>query len=215
MTTPAPFPRQRQLPWRDARLWAGLALVLVSTLAGALVLGRDDGAVQVWRATRDLAPGALPEAEPVRVVIDGDASAYVPASEPLSGHVVTPVAAGALIPASALRADPGPGVRRVTVPISAAHAPIGLAPGDRVDVWSSPGDAPGGAAPGSALGTAPPAPALVLASVTVRAVAADALGLGGELPVALEVEQREAGLLVAAMRTGVVDLVAVPFDDPS
>lgn len=207
MTTPAAFARQRRSPWRDARLWSGIALVLVSTIGGALVLGRDDGSVQVWRATRDLAPGAMPEVEPARIAMDGAEQAYVSADAPLAGRLLVPVAAGALIPAAALTTAAEASARAVTVPIAAGHAPIGLAVGDRVDVWSTPTDVPD-AQTASISAT----PRLVLASVTVQAVAADALGVGGELPIALEVDEADVAALVDAMRTGVVDLVAVPFD---
>jgi Flp pilus assembly protein CpaB len=208
------FVRQRSLPWRDLRLWAGLLLVIVSTTAGTLLFARDDGSVRVWRAARDLAPGAPIKAEPVLVNLGDAASVYVPVTQALTGQLRVPVAAGALIPASAI--GPAlPGRRIVTMPVDVSHAPIGLAPGDRVDVWSTPAqEGLGGSSdvPTSAfaLGT----PVQVLTGVTVVEVAVDELGVGGDVPVALEVEAGDASRLVAASRAGELDLVAVPFDDP-
>lgn len=206
--TRQPIARQRQAAWRDLRLWAGLALILVSTLAGSLVLGRSDAAVEVWSATADLAPGAPVQGRPVRVSLDArTAAAYLPASVALRGRVVAPIAAGALIPASAIASGDGSRGRLVTVLVDGGHAPLGIAAGDRVDVWSSPVPDPTGPS------VAPPR--LVLASALVHAVQGDELGVGGDLPVAIEVDADEVDELVAAARGSVIDLVAVPFDDPS
>lgn len=208
------FTRQRSQPWRDLRLWAGLLLVIVSTMAGTLLLGRDDGSVRVWRAVRDLAPGAPIEAEPVLADLGEATSAYVPVTQALAGQLRVPVAAGALIPASAI-GPARPGRRIVTVPVDSAHAPIGLATGDRVDVWSTPARDGIDPSPGAASPMTQPswAPVRVLSSVMVVEVAVDELGVGGDLPVALEVGSDDASSLVAASRAGELDLVAVPFDE--
>ena len=43
--------------WRDPRLWVGVAIVAVSVVAGARLLGAADDSVTVWAAARDVAPG--------------------------------------------------------------------------------------------------------------------------------------------------------------
>jgi Flp pilus assembly protein CpaB len=51
---------------------------------------------------------------------------------------------------------------------------------------------------------------LVLERVRVDAVAADADGVSGTIAVVLEVSTRDAPALIAAVRSGALDLVAVP-----
>ena len=75
-----------------------------------------------------------------------------------------------------------------------------LAPGELVDVWST---------EGGDLGVVP-RPALVLESVLVSQVAVDGVGLGGEYGVVLEIDPRAAAALIAAVRSGGIDLVRVP-----
>jgi hypothetical protein len=79
---------------------------------------------------------------------------------------------------------------------------VALQSGDLVDVWSMPRPDGGAAAGGE--------PALVLPSAVVTSVAADSIGIGGEIAVVLEVPSAVVAAVVAATRSGVVDLVAVP-----
>ena len=46
--------RLRNPSWRDPRLWVGVALVLVSVVAGARLLASADDTVGVWSASSDL-----------------------------------------------------------------------------------------------------------------------------------------------------------------
>ena len=204
MTATTPMARRiRRFRWRDLRLWLGLALIIVSMLIGARVLAGPDGSMTVWRASRDLAVGAVPVVEPVTVQLGGASSAYAPAGRPLAGRMLVAVPAGALIPAAAV-GDPGSGrARHVTVPVDALHVPAALTAGDRVDVWATPSD--GGRA------TAPPA--LVLSAVSVVSADRENVGVGGDLGVVLDVPVDAVGPLIAAMRAGVVDLTAVPITD--
>ena len=78
--------RLRAPSWRDARLLVGVLLVLVSTVAGAVVVARADDRVPVYAAKEQVAPGQrLTEADLVRVdVLLGDgAAAYLPADRPV------------------------------------------------------------------------------------------------------------------------------------
>lgn len=196
---------QRMTParWTDRRLWAGLALLLASALAGGLLLSRPDGTVAVWRATRDLSVGAsLADLEPVRVAADL-APAYAAPGDVLDGVLRTPVRAGELVPVGAVVAPTRQPGRRVTLPVDPVHAPSALMAGDRVDVWSTPRAAGDASASGE--------PRLVLASAAVSSVSAD-VGLTGEVAVEVEVPTDQVAAVVAAARAGVIDLVAVPVD---
>lgn len=198
----APARTVRRWRWRDARLWVGLGLIAVSMVAGARLLSAGQDTVTVWRATRDLAPGAVPAVEPVALALGDAAGVYAPASVPLVGRMAVPVGAGALIPTHAVTAAAPPDHREVTVPVDPLHAPVELASGDVVDVWVTPTD-PGGH---------PTPPRLVLADVMVASVVADAVGVGGETPVVLDLASSDVAPLVGAMRTGSLDLVRVPLD---
>ena len=197
-----PATRMRRVRWRDARMWLGLGLIVVSMVAGARLLSASEDRAVVWRATRDLAPGATAVAEPVSVVLDAAQDAYASGSQPLVGRMRVPVAAGALIPRDAVVDGAVGDVRDVTVPIDPLHAPVALAAGDVVDVWATPTDAGGHAL----------APLLVLSNVLVADVATDAIGVGGEMPVVVELAAADVTTLVSAMRTGAIDLVRVPLD---
>lgn len=125
--------------WRDTRLLVGVLLVLASVVAGALVVARADETVPVWAAARVLTPGTeLVEAD-LRVVavrLDAVGMRYLPASGRLApGQVVLrTVAAGELVPRSALGARDQVDLRPVSVPVAAEVAePLG--PGVLVDVW--------------------------------------------------------------------------------
>ena len=186
----------------DARLWAGLALVIVSMLAGAALLSRSDDTVVVWQAGQDLAVGAPAVGVPVRVALANATDAYIPATEPLDAAMATAVPAGALIPRAALTTAARPDSRQVTLAVDPLHAPIGVAAGDVVDVWATPADA---------VGTAAAVPQQVIGHALVASVSFEDVGIGGQVPVVLEVRASQAELLVAASRSGVIDLVAVPL----
>ncbi|MHB1164798.1 MAG: CpaB family protein [Candidatus Nanopelagicales bacterium] len=183
--------------WGDVRLWLGLLLVAASMLVGARLMAAGDDTVTVLRATRDLSVGArLDGLVPVRLPRDA-AQPYL--GQPVDGVLRWPVLAGELVPRSAVATSPPEPTRQVTVPVDPLHAPPGLRPGDRVDVWSSP------RGPADAAGP----PVLVLASVPVASASSEQ-GLGGEVGVVLDVPVDDVAGIVAASRSGVVDLVAVP-----
>lgn len=200
-----PTTRPRHLRLGDLRLWAGIALMCGSVLIGARLLASDEDVVVVLQASRDLSTGtalATPDAvQPVAVprALVGDR--YVPADGlPEAARIAQPVRAGELVPVGALSLGADVDLRTVTVPVDPLHAPPGLLPGDRVDVWSSPKDAEAGK------------PTLVLSAASVHSVPGGDVGLGGEIGVVLSVSADEVGTVVAATRAGQVDLVAVPVD---
>lgn len=198
---PRPAVRQQAARLLDARLLGGVALVVVSTLVGAWVLGNDEETVAVLRATRDLSVGAVvADTEVVRVprtlVVDG----YLGPGDDLGAVLRRPISAGELIPHSAVASAGRAPTREVTVAVDPLHAPPALLPGAAVDVWAS------------ADADSPSPPRLVLGAVVVAAVAADDGGLSGELGVVLDVPVEHVAEMVSATRGGAVDLVAVPLD---
>ncbi len=197
-----PAQRMRVMRWRDLRLWAGLVIILFAMFIGAFLLSRGEETTTVWRASGDLSVGSIPVATPVTVALGAAQDQYLLASEPLTGQLRWPVAAGDLIPRGALGFSPMVNARMVTLPVDPLHAPVDLAAGAVVDIWSTPADVAGGV-------TAQPV--LVLPSVTVAEVAADTVGVGGEIAVVVEIPEAVADQLVGAARSGLIDLVAVPI----
>ena len=184
----------------DARLWLGIALVVASVVIGAGVMSADRDTVTVLRATRDLSIGATPSGLD-RVVMSRAAAgdAYL-TQEPVGAVLQWPVRAGELVPRAALGAPLRVASRQVTVAVDPLHAPVDLQAGDHVDVWASPSISSRDAIP----------PRLVVADARVASVSADAVGIGGEVAVALDLGEDDVLPVVEAVRNGVVDLVAVP-----
>ena len=185
----------------DLRLLVGVGLVIASVVIGVAVMTPGGDTVLVLRATRDLSVGATPSglvAVPVSRAAAGDA--YV-SKAPTSGEVLRwPVHAGELVPRAALAVQSARQQRQVTVAVDPLHAPVGLVAGDRVDVWASRTERDAGA------------PSLVVRDAAVASVSQDAVGVGGEIAVVLDLGEGDVPAVVAAVRSGVVDLVAIPVD---
>lgn len=196
--------------WLDLRLLAGVALVLVSVVAGAAVVGSADRSVRVYVARHALAPGQHLQADDVavgRVRLYGRGGAYVSADGPApTGYlVVRPVGARELLPVAALVAGPdAAGTRHVAVPVSPGHLPAGIRRGDLVDVYVT----------AKAAGAGPvPEPELVLAAAAVDAQEGGARTFGASgstLTVVLSVPEQRVGQVVQAVQSGAIDLVRVP-----
>lgn len=189
------------------RLWLGLALVVSSMFVGAHLLSQDAPTVTVWQASRDLSAGAPAlHLRPVTVALGSVSHDYWPIDEQPTGQLRFPIAEGELIPRSALEAVSVEPTRIVTIGVDPLHAPIDLAAGDRVDVWSTPSDDPI-SVPGSTVDV-PLGPNLVLENVLVDVVSADSMG--SHLAVVVRVSPENVASLVQASRAGVIDLVSVP-----
>ena len=199
-------PRSRKSArWSDLRLWLGISLLIASMFVGARVMASGEETVTLWRASSELALGSpLTGVEAVVVALNGAQEPYFRGLVPPSGMVVRPIGAGEFIPSAALSSLPPADSRVVTVPVDPLHVAIGLNAGDQVDVWSSSKDA-------GSVGSILP-PTLVLTGLTVRAVANDVVGTGGEIGVVLLVPVTQVPDLVQAIRTGVIDLVKVPLE---
>jgi hypothetical protein len=187
----------------DARLWVGIGLVVASVVVGVGVMSADRDTVTVLRATRDLSVGATPtNLDRVAVSRAAVGDAYL-TGEPAGDAVLRwPVRAGELVPRGALAEPPTQQHRQVTVAVDPLHAPVDLQEGDHVDVWAS------SASPSRAQEP----PKRVVADARVASVSGEAVGIGGELAVVLDLAPDDVLSVVEAVRTGVVDLVAVPVD---
>lgn len=195
--------RLRPARVRDLRLWLGLTLIVVAMLIGARVLSGGRDTVVVWQASRDMAAGAAPvDLVPREVERSVAGSTYVSADETAQGELRWPVAAGQLLPRAALVERDAADTRAVPVPVDPRHLPVSLHAGDRVDVWTT----------STQEGTDPRqvASALLVADVTQ-----DPSGIASDLTVMLTVPVEQVQGVVAASRTGSVDLVTVPIGAPA
>jgi hypothetical protein len=140
---PSPTPRRVKTPsWFDLRLVAGVMLVLISVAAGAFVMARADATRPVWAVRRSLAPGTVltqDDLQTVRVRLQ-DRSRYLPAGskrpadDPVSKTLSRPVAAGELLPRSALAGTPAG--TTLTVPLTSDQAPR-ISRGQQIELWLS------------------------------------------------------------------------------
>ena len=139
---PPPAVRARTPGWRDPRLWIGVAIVAVSVVAGARILGADDHSVVVWAVVDDAAPGTqLSEDDLVGRRVDfsdsSDLERYFTSGDtlPASMRVTRAVGAGELLPRSALSDAGDDG--RVLLPIDLENGAVSsrLSAGTVVDVY--------------------------------------------------------------------------------
>jgi hypothetical protein len=196
--------RPQRAWWRDGRVLAGIALILVSMVVGSRLLAGGSDTAMAWQATRDLAPGAVvSDRDVVPVEIPAAlAGAYAEGTGLPTTPLTRPLLAGEILPLL----TPGDRVdaRWVTVPVEPLHAPVDLAPGEQVDVWATARADLGSPAP----------PELVLERVLVSQVATDGVGMGGEFGVVLQIDPRDAASVITAARSGGIDLVRVPAVTP-
>lgn len=180
---------------KEPRIIAGIALMLVATLLGGIVMQRASARISVWQVDHAIAAGTVLGPGDVHVTeVAGELHAYALATTSVVGRTVgRTLHAGEFVPTDAFtsaRED----VDEVMVPATSLHMPDALVRGELVDVWVS---------------TAEPATTTsVLRSVRVlRTIAAD---VGGGRGVALAVPPQTTALLIAAMHRGELDLVRVP-----
>lgn len=213
LPTTAPARRVARPRWTDTRLLLGVLLVLASVVVGSRVVASAQQTRPVWAAARELPVGSVVRVDDLvvaQVRLADSATRYLPvAGRPPTGMVVArPVGAGELVPAEALTQSPDqPSAHLVSVPVEVLHYPPGLGRGDVVDVFVSAAD---GAESPSIAGDR--GPQRVLADATVVEVddPGERLGGGGTAAaVVLSVPDGEVPAVIAAIRSGAVDLVLV------
>jgi hypothetical protein len=185
----------------------GLLLLMSAVVVGARVFAAADRYSTVYLARHALVPGEQLRAGDVtvgRVRFDGQAGEYVRSGAVPTGYLVTrPIAAGELIPRSALSASAMAVAlsRLVTVPVATGHLPVDLARGDEVDVYVTTKASAGGVNP----------PSLVLPAAVVDTVeAGGGLSADDASTVVLVVPIRRVAAVVNAVESGDLDLVRVP-----
>jgi hypothetical protein len=126
--------------WRDPRLWVGVAIVAVSVVAGARLLGAADESVTVWAAADDLAAGAdvtADDLEPrqVRFVDPSDLDRYYRADQvlPTDARLVRGVGDGELLPRAAVGTPDAGGV--LQLPVAVDLVPASVDAGSVVSVY--------------------------------------------------------------------------------
>lgn len=142
-----PATRARPPGWRDPRLWVGVALVAVSVVAGARLLGGVDDTVSVWSAAGDLAEGDRLTAEDlvatsVRFEEPTDLARYLATDDPLPDdlELVRGVGDGELVPAAALGSAGESDTVTLSLSFPAELVPSSIGTGSRVELWVVPAE---------------------------------------------------------------------------
>ncbi|PWJ25998.1 hypothetical protein ATK17_2140 [Branchiibius hedensis] len=207
---PTPRAGRLQRPsWRDGRLIAGILLVLLAMITGALTLQHFNHSVTVLQASHTLEPGdqlGTGDVTAVDVRLDSPQTYLSAIPTDGAGRVVREVREGELIPRTAIGDAAALQVRAIAVPVTGASAAT-LQRGSSVDVWVSErqSDATGT--------TSYKAPQRLLERVSVASVPSSGDGLSGatgDPAVQVMVPQDQVAALLAAMNSGgKVDLVPV------
>lgn len=183
---------------KEPRILGGIALLVVSAVAGGMVMSRATQRVTVWQTTHAMSAGSVVTAADVHIAeVAGDISAYATGAETVVGEVLRRDLGGAeLVPENAL-GGAADSKMDVMLPIERFHAPIGVRVGQRVDVWVTTGDA----------ATSARRTSQVLVDVRIASIAE--VDPAGKQGVVLAVKPADVRLLITAMHAGEIDLVGV------
>jgi hypothetical protein len=168
----APTPRRLARPkWLNVRVVGGILLIIAAVLVGARVIGASSQTSAVWAAERNLAAGTvLSQGDLTTVDVNlGDHSALYlsPGStQPIGMTVVSPLAAGELLAASAV-GESADG-RVVAIGVEPGNMPPGVAHGSTIDLYLTTGGAAGAEAKSTT--------ELIGEGITVQSVTAPATG---------------------------------------
>lgn len=144
---PAPTPRRIARPkWLNFRLVGGILLIIAAVVLGARVIGASSQTTAVWAAERNLAGGTVLGAgdlTAVEVNLGDNAALYLPAgsASPMGMTIVSPMAAGELLPVSAVEQS-GTG-RVVAIGVEPGNMPPGVDHGSTIDLYLTTGGAAG------------------------------------------------------------------------
>ncbi|NCT91375.1 hypothetical protein GXB85_10480 [Cellulomonas sp. APG4] len=197
--------RLRRPGWRDPRLLVGLVLLGASVVLGSFVVSSASRTVPVLVADEALVPGQQidPGVLVPREVRLHDVGLYLPAGVDLDGLVaVRAVAAGELVPRSALARDTELDLRPVAI---TPEGPVasGVVAGAAVDLWF----VPAAGRDGGAVEPRPLAEGLTVAEVTE----AGRLAVGSGVTVHVLVDLATLPHVLAALaEDGSVEIVHVP-----
>lgn len=123
----------------------GIALVAVSVVAGARLLGGADDSVSVWAAASDLAPGDRLAADDlvatsVRFEDPADLGRYLATTDPLPDELqlVRGLGEGELVPAAALGSAEESDTVTLSLSFPGELVPSGITTGSVVELWVVP-----------------------------------------------------------------------------
>ncbi|HMH58249.1 MAG TPA: hypothetical protein VK537_03620 [Galbitalea sp.] len=133
--------QRRRSFWIDPRFVVGVVLVVVSVLGVDALVNAANASTNVLAARSALTPGERVHASdlvPTSVRVGHTAGLYLRASDvPSAGVVVTrAVAAGELVPHSAIGSEAGKSLTSIVVSVDSS-LPASISPGSRVDLWAS------------------------------------------------------------------------------
>lgn len=219
--------KRRRSFWFDPRFAIGLILVVVSVLGVVGLVNAANASVDVLAAKSSLTPGERVHAGdlvPTSIRVGHTSQLYLRSVDvPSAGVIVTrAVAAGELVPQSAVGSEAGVDLTSIVVTLNTALA-ASVAPGSRVDLWSADqataDDATAGSddgastgANGGAGGFAPPT-VLVSSAIVVRLVEQKQLVASSGSSVELLVPKADTASVLDAIANGAV-LSVVPVDLP-
>jgi hypothetical protein len=127
-------------------LVGGILRIIAAVVLGARVIGASSQTTAVWAAERNLAGGTVLGAgdlTAVEVNLGDNAALYLPAgsASPMGMTIVSPMAAGELLPVSAVEQS-GTG-RVVAIGVGPGNMPPGVDHGSTIDLYLTTGGAAG------------------------------------------------------------------------
>jgi hypothetical protein len=157
--------------WLNVRVVAGIVLVIAAVLIGARVIGASSQTAAVWAADRNLAAGTVlsqGDLTTVDVNLGDNSGLYLTpgSTSPVGKTVVSPIAKGELLPASAIT-ESGEG-RVVAIGVAPGNMPPGVAHGSTIDLYLTTGAGAGSEAQSTT--------ELIGKDMTVQSVTAPATG---------------------------------------
>ncbi len=214
MSQDPPVARRHRSFWFDPRFLIGLVLVVVSVVGVVGLVGAANASVDVLAARSTLTPGERVHASdlvPTSVRAGSTEKLYLRAGDvPPTGVIVTrAVAAGELVPSSAVGSQAGADLTSVVVSLNTALA-ASIVPGSRVDLWSA--DAVQATETGGGSGFAAPT-VLVSSAIVVRIVDQKNVVASNGSEVELLVPKDATASVLDAVANGAA-LSVVPVDLP-
>ena len=215
---PSASSKRRRSFWFDPRFAIGLVLILVSVIGVDALVNAANASVDVLAARSTLTPGErvhVSDLVPTSVRVGRTAGLYLQASDvPSSGLVVTrAIAAGELVPHTAVGSEVGQFLTSVVVSVNSALA-ASIVPGSRVDLWSAQPASPSddGTTTGGTGSYAAPT-VLVSSAIVVRLVDQKNLVASNGSSVELLMPKSDTATVLDAIANGAV-LSVLPVDLP-
>ena len=163
--------RWRRPTWRDPRLFIGIVLVIVSMVAGSVLIDRATSTQQVWALSQDVAPGTALKAgknlKLVSVNLGSASSAYVQQKQlKADTYAQRSLHSGELLPADATSQQSKLNMRSIVVQ-SSGQLLNSIRVGDTVFTSTKPAPEPTAVSTGSTCSAGTSTRTLVLLSATM------------------------------------------------